>query len=129
MEALPAMSIPTPSRRATPWITGLVVLMPLLGGCRGALVGDWHLVEAIPNREVFSLDNATFRRDGTFSAVTTIEGMTTAEQGQYDFNGFKLKLRPRAGGQRAYLASVRMGRLELADGSRKVVLQKGKRGP
>lgn len=123
------MSIPIPSRRATPWITGLFVLMPLLGGCRGALVGDWRLVEAVPNREVFSLDHATFRRDGTFSAVTTIEGMTTSEQGQFDFNGFKLRLRPQAGGQRAYLANVRMGRLELADGPRKVVLQKGKRGP
>ncbi len=115
--------------RTSGWVVAVFLVLPLAGGCSGALVGDWHLVEAIPNREVFSLDHATFRRDGTFSATTTIEGLTTAEQGQYDFNGFKLKLRPRAGGQRAYLASVRMGRLELADGSRKVVLQKGKRGP
>jgi len=99
-----------------------------LTGCSGALIGDWHLVEAIPNRETFSLDNVTFRRDGTFSAVTTVEGLTNNEQGEYDFNGWKLRLRPRAGGQRSYSAWLKATRLELRDGQRKVVLQKGKRG-
>ncbi len=98
-----------------------------LTGCSGALVGDWHLVEAIPNRETFSLDNVTFRRDGTFSATTTIEGLTNNEQGDYDFNGWKLRMRPRAGGQRSYSAWLKASRLELRDGQRKVVLQKGKR--
>ncbi len=100
----------------------------LLGGCRGAIVGDWHLVEAVPNREVFSIDNASFRKDGTFSATTTIEGLTTSERGTFDFNGIKLKLRPQAGGQRTYSATLKLNRLELLDGKRRVVLQKGAKG-
>jgi hypothetical protein len=103
-------------------------LLPLLSGCGGAIVGDWYLVEANPNRQVFGIDNASFRSDGTFSAAMTIEGLTTEEKGTYDFNGFKLKLRPKAGGQRTYLANVQPGRLEIANGQRKVVLKKGRRG-
>lgn len=101
----------------------------LCTGCGRALVGNWRLVEAIPNRQVFSLDNVTFRPDGTFSATTTIEGLTTEESGRYEFNGFKLKLRPKAGGQRAYLTNLRLDELQIADGQRKVILKKLRKGP
>ncbi len=119
-------------RRRAVWVlfaAGLgCVLLPLLGGCRGAIAGDWRLVEAVPNREVFSLDNVSFHHDGTFSATSTIEGLTTAERGTYDFNGMKLKLRPQAGGQRTYSATLKLNRLEILDGKRRVVLQKGAKG-
>ena len=111
------------------WLSGFAgLLLPLLSGCGGAIVGDWHMVEAVPNRDVFSIDHASFRRDGTFSAVTTIEGLTTKETGTYKFTGFKLKLRLDAGGQRTYSTRLRLNRLEIVDHDRKVVLKKGKRG-
>lgn len=104
-----------------------LLLTPLLGGCRGSIVGDWHLVEALPNRDVFSMDRVSFRQDGTFSATTTIEGLTTDEKGTYDFNGFKLCLRPQAGGQRAWPAMLKFDRLEITNGQRRVTLAKGAR--
>ncbi len=104
------------------------VLLPLLGGCRTAVAGDWRLVEAVPNREVFSLDNVSFHRDGTFAATSTIEGLTTSDRGTYDFDGIKLKLRPQAGGQRTYNATLKLDRLEIFDGKRRVVLQKSAKG-
>jgi len=109
-------------------LAGVAGVALLLGGCRSALVGDWHLVEAVPSREVFSIDNASFRADGTFSATSTIEGLTANERGTYDFNGVKLKLRPQAGGQRTYSATLKLNRLELLDGKRRVVLAKGAKG-
>jgi len=110
------------------WLLGLAVLLslPALSGCHNAIVGHWTLVEAEPNREVFSIDNAEFRSDGTFTATTTIEGLTSTEKGTYSFNGFKLKLQPQAGGQRAYLANVKFGELRIAEGERKVTLNKAK---
>jgi len=100
----------------------------LLAGCQGALVGDWHLREAVPNRQVFSIDQATFRSDGTYSATTTLEGVTTHEEGTYEFDGFRLKLRPRAGGQRTYTASLKLDQLEIGDAKRHAVLAKGTKG-
>lgn len=99
----------------------------LLTGCQRAIVGHWRLHEALPNREVFAIDDATFRRDGTFAALTTTEGLTTRMSGEYAFNGYNLKLRPEAGGQRSYSAIIKMNRLELLDGQRKVILRKVKK--
>jgi hypothetical protein len=101
-----------------------VLLLGLATGCSGALAGNWRMVETIPNRETFNIDNATFTAEGDYSALTTIEGLTVIEKGTFEFTGFKLKLRPRAGGQRTYDALLRMNRLEIMDGKRKVVLQK-----
>jgi hypothetical protein len=94
-------------------------------GCRGSIAGEWRLVEAQPSREVFCLDDVSFGRDGGFSAVCTLDGRTAREVGAFDFNGFKLVLRPQAGGARSYNASLRFNTLEIIDGKRKVVLRKG----
>lgn len=110
------------------WPGALGLFLWLLTGCQGAVVGDWYLAEAIPNRQTFSIDHASFRANGTYVATTTIEGVTTADKGTYDFNGFKLRLRPDAGGQRAYTTSVQPGQLQLTSGNRKVILKKGKKG-
>lgn len=109
-------------------VAGGLLLVPLLFGCQGAVVGNWYLAEAIPNREVFSIDQASFRRDGTFTATTTIEGLTSDEQGTYSFNGWELKLRPKAGGQRTYPAMLQADKLVISNGQRKAILKKGKRG-
>ncbi len=93
-------------------------------GCRGSIAGDWRLVEAQPSRELFCLDDVSFAGDGGFSAMCTFDGRTGREVGSYDFNGFKLTLRPEAGGARRYDASLKFGRLEIVDGTRKVVLKK-----
>jgi hypothetical protein len=102
----------------------LLLLLPGLAGCQRALVGEWDLVEAIPNREAFSIDNARFSADGTFSATTTIEGLTSEETGTYAFNGWELRLRPRAGGQRTYASYLKMDKLHIRSGERVVVLKK-----
>jgi hypothetical protein len=106
----------------------LLGLAPLLGGCQAAIHGDWHMVEVAPNRQVFCIDNATFRPDGTYSATTTLEGVTADEKGTYEFTGFKLMLRPAGGGQRTYTAQATPSRITLTSDKRKVVLEKGKKG-
>jgi hypothetical protein len=103
----------------------LAGLMLAMVGCEGALTGHWRVVEVVPSKEVFSIDDATFHRDGTFTATTTVEGKTTHETGKFSFNGIKLTLQPQAGGRRTYSAMLKMGRLEVVDGKRKVVLKKG----
>ncbi len=97
-----------------------------LTGCQGAILGKWRLAEAVPNRHTFSIDHVAFNRDGTYSATVTIEGSTTQDTGTYDFDGFKLRLRPKAGGQRAYSVTLSPGQmtlLSMSDTSRKVVLK------
>lgn len=130
MEVQPEVSTTNRQDRCGRWARSAVwlLVLPVLVGCQRAVVGNWHLAEAIPNRQVFCVDEASFRSDGTFSATTTIEGVTTQERGTYQFNGFMLKLRPQAGGQRAYPTTLKLGRLEIIDGSHKVILKKGKKG-
>ena len=108
-------------------LLAFVLVALALVGCQGAIRGDWHLVEAKPNRQTFSIDNATFRPDGTYAATTTIEGVTNSEKGTYDFDGFKLQLRPQAGGQRTYQVQLEPGRLRIGDPKRHAVLEKGQR--
>lgn len=101
-----------------------MIMLPMLSGCGRAIIGQWRAVEAIPNREVFYVDSAVFRADGTYDAMTTIEGLTQDESGTYSFNGWELKLRPDEGGQHKFLANVRLKRLEIANGEHKVILRK-----
>jgi hypothetical protein len=100
------------------------VLLLCATGCGLSVTGHWRLIKAIPSKEVFAIDEAHFARDGSFTATVTIEGKTARETGKYEFNGFKLTLRPQAGGQRRYDAVERFGKLEVIDGERKVILQK-----
>lgn len=93
-------------------------------GCGVGIVGQWKGVEAIPSRQVLFIEKAAFRQDGTFAATVTRQGHTQVETGEYSFNGFKLTLRPSAGGKRSYNANVRFSRLELIDGPRKVIMKK-----
>jgi hypothetical protein len=108
---------------------GLVLaglLLPVIG-C--SIAGHWYMTEAVPNRQVFSIDDASFTKDGHFSATSTIEGVTREEEGTYKFTGFELMLRPKQGGQRTYVAQYQLGKLVLTDSDRnKVVLKKGQRG-
>lgn len=97
------------------------------GGCRGAVAGYWELSQAVPSPEVFALDDVTFERDGTYRATVTREGRTTNETGQFSFNGLKLTLRPAAGGQRSYTASVKLSELRVIDGTRRVVLRRAEK--
>jgi len=113
----------TRARRLSLTVGLLGFLVPLTG-CQQAVVGRWKLVEAVPNRQTFALDNVEFRGDGSFSATTTIEGKTTDETGTYEFDGGKLKLRPSAGGQRAYPTMLKFDRLEITNGKRHAVLQR-----
>lgn len=94
-------------------------------GCQGFVHGRWHMIDARPNPETFAIDDVEFKKDGTFAATITIEGRTAQETGEYDFNGFKLRLRPQAGGERSYQAALQGRTLEVIDGSKKVILRRG----
>lgn len=96
-------------RRAALALLGLLIA---LSGC-GSLHGRWKLTDVKPNREVFAIDDAVFARDGSYAAKTTFEGRTAAEKGAFQFNGFKLRLRPQAGGLRTYNAVLFGDKLEL----------------
>lgn len=110
------------ARFSVPLLAGALLIT--LSGCSGAITGKWRLEKAIPNREVFSLEDVEFRSDGTYSATFTLDGKTQKQEGAYDFSGFKLTLRPRLGGQRQYNAVRKPGELEIMDGDRKVILEK-----
>jgi len=114
----------TTAPRSTVFFAWVLLFTPL-AGCQHVLVGHWRLVEVVPSKQVFSLDDATFNRDGTYAATTTLEGKTTQDSGTYRFNGYKLILHPQAGGRRTYNAVLKLGRLEITSGQRKVVLQRG----
>lgn len=108
---------------------GAVAALALaLCGCSASIRGDWHMVKSVPNRETFAIDPVRFDAGGTYEATTTLDGRTTLDKGTYEFNGFKLTFRPTAGGQRQYGAVLRMNTLEVIDGKRQVILQKGRRG-
>lgn len=94
-----------------------------LVGCGGSVNGSWHLEKALPSRQVFSMDNASFKSDGTFSATVTLDGRTLNQVGRFDFTGFKLTLMPKDGGQQTFDALVKLNqKLELTDKDRHCVL-------
>lgn len=96
----------------------------LLVGCSGSLAGHWRMVEVVPNRQFFCIDNVTFSRSGTYTATTTLKGKTLDESGTYKFNGFKLTFQPDAGGRRQYDAMLKFNELEIIDARQRVVLKK-----
>lgn len=104
----------------------LAALVPLTG-CGGTIHGNWHMIKATPNKDVFAIDNASFNGDGSYSAKSTIEGKTNDEVGTYTFNGFELTMRPQAGGQRKYSANIWVNELRITDAKdRGVTLRKTK---
>lgn len=110
------------SARATlVWLLSLLVVT-LLPGCGGALAGDWKMIKCVPNRELFAIDSASFRRDGSYSANLTLEGKQADSSGTYSFNGSKITLRPAGGGQHAWSAFLRLNQLEITSGKRQVTL-------
>jgi hypothetical protein len=111
-------------RRGRLWLGAMLLALPALAGCQGALAGDWRLVQASPSRAVMALDDVHFARDGRFAATTTLDGRTRREVGTFAFHGVELTLRPEAGGQRKYSAQLTMNRLELSDGTHHVVLER-----
>ncbi len=97
----------------------------LAPGCASStLAGNWNLVRATPNREMFSIDDVTFTRDGRFTGATTIDGRTTAEEGTYFFNGFKIVFRPIGGGQREFNATLQVNTLRIIDAQKRQVVLK-----
>ncbi|MBK8914609.1 MAG: hypothetical protein IPM64_08445 [Phycisphaerales bacterium] len=113
-----------PNRRTVLRISRLWPLLALLctaGGCGVSINGQWRMVRASPNREVFAIDHASFSRDRSYSATITVDGRTADESGEYEFNGFQVLLRPQAGGQRRYSASVMFGELRITDSQQRSV--------
>lgn len=103
-------------------ITGL--LFTMLPGCAGSIVGHWSLTKAVPNKQTLAIDDASFARDGRYSATVTIEGKTVREEGRYKYNGFKLTMLPGGGGQHRYNTMIRGGTMQIIEGERKLILRK-----
>ncbi|QOJ14947.1 MAG: hypothetical protein HRU75_09950 [Planctomycetia bacterium] len=99
----------------------LLALLCAAGGCGVSINGQWRMIRANPNRDVFAIDHATFSRDRGYSATITVDGRTAEETGEYEFNGFQVLLRPQAGGQRRYSASVMFGELRITDSQQRSV--------
>lgn len=109
--------------RRTRTVLMIGLLLTGLAGCQGAIVGDWQLVRSIPNREVFAIDNARFEKGGGFTATITRDGKTNRQSGRYEFNGYRITLRPSAGGQYRFNAIRKPSTLEISDGKRRVILR------
>ncbi len=114
-----------PANRA-PLLGLIVAVAAVLAGCRSAIGGDWRLQSATPSRELFCIEDATFRKDGAYAATVTLDGRTQREAGTYAFTGFHLTLRPSAGGQRRYEATLKLSELEVRREGAVVVLVRGK---
>ncbi len=93
-------------------------------GCTGTLAGRWRMVKCTPNRETFSIDNASFTSRGEYTANFSLDGRAEKEKGRFEFNGFNITFRPSAGGSRTFTAVLRLNRLEIMDGKRNCVLEK-----
>jgi hypothetical protein len=105
----------------------LPVALLLLSGCSGAVVGRWQMAHTGLNRHVFAINKAEFKSDGTYAASATVEGVTSDETGDYEFDGFKLRMRPNRGGARVFDARIIGNELQLVDGKRKVVMVRAER--
>ncbi len=116
-----------PSRGALRCAALLGLLAGALAGCRGPLVGEWRAIEVKPARSVFLIDRLQLSGDGTYSAQTVHGGIPANEAGSYEFNGFKMRFMPKAGGLHTYNANLKLDRLELWDKERRVILRKAER--
>lgn len=104
----------------------LAVLALTSSGCSRAISGHYELIRATPNPEAFSMDDVHFTRDARYTALVTLGGRTSRESGTYEFNGYKLTLRPAGGGQRKYNAAARPKSLNVFLNEKKVYLKKVK---
>ena len=99
------------------WLTG--------GGCARLIAGHYVLVRATPNPEAFAIDDADFYKAGRYQALITLGGRSARESGEYEFNGYRLTLRPAAGGVRQFNAVAKPGgTLELMLGENKAILRR-----
>lgn len=95
-------------------------------GCGRAISGHYELIRATPNPDDFAMDDVDFTRDGRYTALVTLGGRTSRENGSYEFNGYKLTLRPAGGGQRKYNAAARPRSLNIFINEKKIYLKKVK---
>ena len=105
-------------------IVALASLLIVGSGCSRAISGHYELVRATPNPDDFSMDDVDFTRDGRYTAKVTLGGRTSRESGTYEFNGYKLTLRPAGGGRRKYNASAGPKKLSVFIEEKKVILRK-----
>lgn len=111
------------------WLTtGAVVCVLgavlLSTGCNSVLVGTWKATEE-PKGEGFALTTATFKDDGTYTAMAKRADETVKLAGTYDFNGAKLKLKTPGKPDRDYGATFILGgTLDLRSDGQKQTLKK-----
>src|SRR5262245_58671083 len=94
-------------------------------GCSKQIVGNWK-TEPEPTGEPFYISSATFKEDGTYSAIAKHNSEITPFTGKYEFDGMHLKLMTPGKPDRKYGATYMMvgPKLELKSPEGKKVTMK-----
>lgn len=105
-------------RRCASMILASLVVVALVG-CNDTLKGSWTTKEVKPpeNAEKFTIGRITFEKaDGKYmyDSSATYGGAEEASKGEYNFDGFKLKLMTDTGKERVYDATYNSFTSELA---------------
>lgn len=104
----------------------LVLALPcLVAGCASSLVGDWKIENAPPSDELY-ISHIRFRDDGSYTGVARVKGQDPVLlDGNYNFNGFKLRLKRLGKQDHVYPATFIVGgKLQIRDGSTQYMLKK-----
>ena len=94
-------------------------------GCGQALVGTWK-AEPAPKDVANYIVQAKFNKDGTYEA--TMKGdaeATTPQKGQYEYNGFSLKLKTPGKTEQVYPATYIVGdKLQVKQSGKSYMMKK-----
>jgi hypothetical protein len=114
--------------KSTRWTVGLALALAFtlcVCGCSQTLVGTWKADPApkdVPNYIV----QAKFNKDGTYEA--TMKGdaePATPQKGQYEYNGFSLKLKQPSKTEQVYPATCIFGtKLEVKQNGKSYMMKK-----
>lgn len=95
----------TKSTRRTIGIALGIAFAACACGCSQALVGTWK-TEPVPKDVPNYIVQAKFNKDGTYEAAMRGDAeATTPQKGQYEYNGFSLKLKTPGKTEQVYPAT------------------------
>jgi len=94
-------------------------------GCSKTIVGNWK-TDPEPQNEPFYITSATFKDDGSYSAVARSNSQMLPLKGTYEFDGMHLKLKTPGKPDRSYSASYMMvgPTLKLTSDGKKITMKK-----
>jgi hypothetical protein len=112
-------------RHARTAMLSTLLMAIVCGGCSKQLVGNWK-TDPEPRDEPYYISSATFKDDGTYSAVAKHNNDITPLKGTYEFDGMHLKLKTPGKPDRQYGATYMMmgPKLVLKADGKKVTMKK-----